>query len=525
MTHVILRQVIEILTDNATDVFILQQRLSDIYRDEVVPTMCDVFDACSSDDATLCIDQIIIDLGDIKEHDLQHPEGIKGLMISVNKQVSEQLRYGVWRRNSPGAVVSTTMYAFDQWLFYMANGYVNWNVVAIDEKWHEKILEAVSGQMKSVESLRTLIRNNDRALQRIVFQHTREFLTHLIEALTAQNQSALASAIDEVSAIIALLRDQDQGLVAYVATPQPFSIWREILLMISLDPTSEWTTERIILFYIQREFKTARLAKLAEILSDVRSDHTPGTFPILETLLPAIRKHLDSPQIQKEKLAVPDAGNLAPTNGSLNSLDQDQLENGSTIGVGTAVITKEVINIAGNSEDATLKSLNEDGLFVRHAGLVILHPFLSPFFREVRLIENGQFINAFSMQKGMLFLQYLATGEDSLREYEMIVAKLLCGVPFEDPFDTSLRLTDEEKIASEELLKDVIAQWTILKDTSPSGLREGFLQRPGKYYVKNNRHYLHVENSSIDVLLDRLPWGLSLIKLTWMKEVLNVEWR
>jgi hypothetical protein len=36
---------------------------------------------------------------------------------------------------------------------------------------------------------------------------------------------------------------------------------------------------------------------------------------------------------------------------------------------------------------------------------------------------------------------------------------------------------------------------------------------------------LKVQPRAFDMLLDRLPWGFSIIKLPWMQGVLHVEWR
>ena len=75
------------------------------------------------------------------------------------------------------------------------------------------------------------------------------------------------------------------------------------------------------------------------------------------------------------------------------------------------------------------------------------------------------------------------------------------------------------------MLQAVIEQWTVLKNTSVEGLREGFLQRKGKLFSKNDNLHLQAETNSIDVLLDQLPWNLSMIKLPWMKRILRLEWR
>jgi hypothetical protein len=35
---------------------------------------------------------------------------------------------------------------------------------------------------------------------------------------------------------------------------------------------------------------------------------------------------------------------------------------------------------------------------------------------------------------------------------------------------------------------------------------------------------LQVEQKAVDVLLNTLPWGIGVIKLPWMKEILHTEW-
>jgi len=93
------------------------------------------------------------------------------------------------------------------------------------------------------------------------------------------------------------------------------------------------------------------------------------------------------------------------------------------------------------------------------------------------------------------------------------------------PVGPAEELTTEYIIEADGLLEAAIAQWEILQNTSVSGLREGFLQRPGMLFSKNGDFYLRIEKSSIDVLLDYLPWNLGMIMLPWMKILLRVEWR
>ena len=54
--------------------------------------------------------------------------------------------------------------------------------------------------------------------------------------------------------------------------------------------------------------------------------------------------------------------------------------------------------------------------------------------------------------------------------------------------------------------------------------REAFLQRNSILYPESTGWLLKVEKGSFDMLLDSLPWGKSMVKLSWMKKLLRVEW-
>lgn len=168
---------------------------------------------------------------------------------------------------------------------------------------------------------------------------------------------------------------------------------------------------------------------------------------------------------------------------------------------------------------------DDDGVFVQYAGVVLLHPFLSSFFKRMQLVNEAEFVNTNARCKALYLLYYLTTGRQHPEEHELVIPKLLCAWGFEEAVPKDIQISEEEIHEANNLLEAAIGQWTILKNTSPDGLREGFLQRNGKLYSKNDNLYLHVETSSIDIVLDYLPWNMGIIKLPWMKEILRVEWR
>jgi hypothetical protein len=171
------------------------------------------------------------------------------------------------------------------------------------------------------------------------------------------------------------------------------------------------------------------------------------------------------------------------------------------------------------------ESLEMGGLFGRHAGLILLHPFLSTLFQRCGLWINGTFSHPQARQQAVFLLYFLATGEKEGPEYELLFPKLLCGYGLEDPMPARIEMPEACWTEGQELLQNVLLQWDKLKNTSVDGLREGFLQRTGKLLRQNQRMQLMMEMSSIDVLLDYLPWGMSIVKLPWYKEIIYVEWR
>lgn len=163
--------------------------------------------------------------------------------------------------------------------------------------------------------------------------------------------------------------------------------------------------------------------------------------------------------------------------------------------------------------------------FVGNAGAVLLHPFLKNFFTRLRLLNgSGDWMHDDAQRRGVLLLHYLCTGSAEAAEYELPLCKLLTGHPLAQPVEMRLEISGEEEAEATDLLQSVIEQWPILKTTSPDGLRQSFLQREGKLSRADNGWLLQVEQKSFDVLLSHLPWGIGVIKNSWMTEMLFTEW-
>ncbi|MEM9324163.1 MAG: contractile injection system tape measure protein [Bacteroidota bacterium] len=161
---------------------------------------------------------------------------------------------------------------------------------------------------------------------------------------------------------------------------------------------------------------------------------------------------------------------------------------------------------------------------VDNAGLVLLWPYLPRFMEAIGLVKDGEFALLDSRIRAVLILQCLVADDDSFPEHELLLNKVLCGLPLDEPVPSATLLTSEEKEEVDHLLAFVLQQWKALKSTRTEALRETFLCREGLLKRAAQGWTLQVERTTFDVLLDRLPWGYSLIKLPWLDEMIHVEW-
>jgi len=128
--------------------------------------------------------------------------------------------------------------------------------------------------------------------------------------------------------------------------------------------------------------------------------------------------------------------------------------------------------------------------------------------------------------RAVCLLHFLATGFPRALEYELTLPKILCNIPLKSPVESDVELTELEKKEAIALLQAVIRHWQALRSTSPDGLRGTFLLRPGKISLRDDGDWLvQIETRSFDILLNELPWGISMIKLPWMPRLLWVQWQ
>ncbi|MEL7531899.1 MAG: contractile injection system tape measure protein [Bacteroidota bacterium] len=169
-------------------------------------------------------------------------------------------------------------------------------------------------------------------------------------------------------------------------------------------------------------------------------------------------------------------------------------------------------------------ALKEQSHYINNAGVIIAHAYLSSFWQKLDWVKEGDFVDLDMQERAALSLHYLARGERQAPEYELLLPKILCGLPLNHPLSAGQALSKAETEEAENLLQAIIRNWGALGEVSNDSLREGFLHRPGKLELKSGKWRLQIERQTIDILLDRLPWSFSIVKLPWMSDPLMVDW-
>jgi hypothetical protein len=371
--------------------------------------------------------------------------------------------------------------AFESFLFFLKTGRLPWWSEKSGELLHEQNLtEILQADPECQYRLISLIRENNSALERLLNQFSLQFIFQGIFAHTGiQNEFAKEALPGKIIGLLQNFVEKKKSDHQTISQPLLKFIKKIIRQIIS----NKGVFTVMLLRNIFDEFTTATTLQNTNDLLEFKILFDEISQEI-KSLAQIIQPDTDFPETEKTS-----------TN-----------------------IQKEI------SKKQKKLEVEEGGIFVDNAGLVLLHPFFDSFFKDFGLLAEGKFKDSESQTIAVHLLHYLATKQECAAEYELVMEKFLCGWDADLPIAREVTLSKEMKDESETLLKAAIKHWSALKNTSPDGLREGFLQREGKLILNDFQDRLIVESKAQDVLLSYLPWGYSIFKLAWMKGALYIEW-
>ena len=169
---------------------------------------------------------------------------------------------------------------------------------------------------------------------------------------------------------------------------------------------------------------------------------------------------------------------------------------------------------------------NQDAILIKNAGLIILWPFFYRLFDKCGFIIDKKFKDEESVQKSILMMQYLVTGSTEFKEHELVLNKILCGVPKNSFVDIELEIDSVHLELCESLLSGVLKNWEKLSNSSIETLRTTFLIREGILSQNEELDFnLNVIKGPFDMLIETIPWNISIIQTTFMKNRLIVDWK
>ncbi len=236
---------------------------------------------------------------------------------------------------------------------------------------------------------------------------------------------------------------------------------------------------------------------------------------------------LDNPEFDNPEFDNPELDNPELDNPEFHLDSTNLFEHRSELTAREAELSAPVENPAVNLAVNFAEQQDGFSLFVNYAGLILIHPFISPLFEATGIKEtNSNAIADAQMPRAAALLHFLATGQEEIYEYELGFIKILLGLEPETPLFVGAGLLQNcDREEAETLLQSAISYWTILGDISTGGLQVSFLQRSGLLRKTEDYWNLNVEHQSFDMLLAHLPWTISIVKLSWMKYPLYTEWQ
>ncbi|MCH7400363.1 contractile injection system tape measure protein [Belliella kenyensis] len=160
--------------------------------------------------------------------------------------------------------------------------------------------------------------------------------------------------------------------------------------------------------------------------------------------------------------------------------------------------------------------------YIQNAGLIIIHPFLENFFRKIEVLDQKKSVSKDKIDLAIHALHYISSGKEQPPEYQLVFEKYLCGIPQNYPVDRFFILEESIKEEISNLFNAILSNWKRLKFTSPEALRDLFFLREGK--LEEDNHRLVVKRMAQDLLLENLPWSISVVKLPWFSKPIYVDW-
>jgi Contractile injection system tape measure protein len=482
--HIIQKNIIEIELPASEDAFIWQETLVRLCEEKMEKILEDLLDELDSPNATISIDQIHIELENIstKNFEKQFLEAFKTAIrieliekINVEKQFFSVL---------PNEFLLSQKSEFQLFIYFLKNGTFPWWAKADSiAEIENKIIQYLSYESK--ENLRRILAEtfkNENVRRRFVFQFTENFQSNFLHFFDIKYEQ-----------IIGFFE----------------AVFMEVSKLLYQENYSKKEVNKLIKIELLNNIIEGKVLNISILFENIFYQLNSKSSLINQKTAVEIEDF-----IQKITFVFQEKKQTY----SINSENIDfEVFKDNIFAKNTE---KKVTSINKSSKENQAETI--EGIYINNAGLVLLAPFLSEYLKACEAVQKEELIDK---DLAIHAIQYLITGKQETPENELVLNKILCGIPIETEIVLAVELSEEIKAEAKKMLEAVIFYWDILQDTSIEGLRNSFLKRKGKISTKSDGDWLlQVEQEGYDMLLGHLPWTYSIIKLPTMNKTLWVEW-
>jgi contractile injection system tape measure protein len=482
-SHIVQRQILDIEIAEQEKASDLQDRIARVYHAQVVPWIDKILSSFNLGNETLRIDSLQVDIGNLEENNLEEsflrqlkPQLEEILTQIVYKSKENQTQEGV----EIVPVKSNELQRVDVFYFYLKAGCYPWWVESKDQKLEQLITQFTNQEWSTTSQ-------KERFTQLVNDEHARR---RMIDLIPLTSLKIIFEKVDQT--ISRIVFDIQKDIVQCLDVVYAGQSLKNKLVFNSFDKL------------VNDFFGKNKINASSKNISEYASQFLILLFQSNKTSLIAKKE-----VIQKIE-------NLSQSD--LQILDKSDLI--------AKLKTKPFINTIDDKLIST--SINQidivEKIEVKNAGIILLWPYLRLFFEELGLLKNIEFKNDEAKWKAIALLSFLSTGEEKAEEHEIGLLKILCNLSLTEFVPTHFELTDTEQKECVNLLEAVVKNWSVLKNTSIEGLRQSFIQRDGILEKKPEDWLISIERKAHDILLDRLNWSISNIKLPWNDYLIQVKW-
>lgn len=502
-SHSIRNLNLEVEFQQSDDAFALRNELSEVCKTELLPALEKVFNEKFRNGKIVKAGTIVLDIGTIDVENWnrtltdqviqQLTEYLSSLSPAEDTGINGVPEASAKRGSGDITEIGEEENITQSLLQFLQTGLLPWNtVIKTREEFVQHIMHLVNkpgGHFYA--QLSATIRDDENALVRLVDQ----LPTEVLEAMLRLTGTTLESLTVTLRLWTKIFEQLDVSPVKS----------KQIIYKAAFSAASELSPKKPL-----AEAISERMVSL--LSKDPQRNELVALFRQSERLsFVSLTKEENKILLEVQKLIVGEGNKLFRTVPSSPDSRSISLAN-------VAGLTKSQISGKLRAE------VEEDGLFITNAGLVILHPFLTRLFENVGYAQDKKWLSEDHHQRAVMLTQYLVLGKQAYPEFDLLLNKLLTGYPLEMSLPVDIQLSDFELQEADDVLRSVLNHWKALKNTSVAGLQSTFFQRDGKLSYSDDRWLLQVEQKTVDILLNRLPWGIGIIKLPWMESRLHVEW-